>query len=320
MKKLVTLSNPKQLAEKKIKKKMANFIDYNKELNFEYGVTQRLSPLVRRVIAPNPSAFTLHGTGTYIVGNDSVAIIDPGPELPEHTQAILNAVKGEKITHVLVTHTHLDHSPGTVHIKAASGALSYAYGPHARNIKKGEIEEGADFDFAPDKQLIDGEVIKGSNWTIESIHTPGHTSNHMCFALKEENALFPGDHVMGWSTTIVSPPDGDMSAYMTSLDKLTHRQESIYYPTHGAPITSPKPYVKSLLAHRYEREDEIMVCLKDGVDNIPDIVEKIYAKIDSNLHKAAARSVLSHLIHMIQTGRVKCEGIPTPNNKYTAVN
>ena len=220
----------------------------------------------------------------------------------------------------MVTHTHLDHSPATVQIKAASGALSYAYGPHARNIKNSEMEEGADFDFKPDKRLKDGEIIKGSNWTIESIHTPGHTSNHMCFALKEENAMFPGDHVMGWSTTIVSPPDGDMSAYMTSLDKLNHRPESIYYPTHGAPITNPRPYVESLLAHRYEREDEIMVCLKDGIDNIPDIVEIIYAKIDSSLHKAAARSVLSHLIHMIKTNRVKCEGIPTPDNKYRAVN
>ncbi len=299
---------------------MANFIDYNKELKFEYGITQRLSPLIRRVIAPNPSAFTLHGTGTYIVGNDEVAIIDPGPAIPEHIQAILKTLKGKRITHALVTHPHLDNSPATVQIKAASGALSYAYGPHARNNKNSEMEEGADFDFKPDKRLKDGEIIKGSNWTIESIHTPGHTSNHMCFALKEENAMFPGDHVMGWSTTIVSPPDGDMSAYMTSLDKLNHRPESIYYPTHGAPITNPRPYVESLLAHRYEREDEIMVCLKDGIDNIPDIVEIIYAKIDSSLHKAAARSVLSHLIHMIKTNRVKCEGIPTPDNKYRAVN
>ncbi|NNE85159.1 MAG: MBL fold metallo-hydrolase, partial [Alphaproteobacteria bacterium] len=180
---------------------MATVIPYNRELEFEYGASQRLSPLVRRVIAPNPSAFTFHGTGTYIIGkgsgSGSVAIVDPGPDLPEHVDAVLAAVSGETVSHILVTHTHLDHSPATVAVKAATGAPSYAFGPHGRGGDGEQAEEGADFDFMPDHRVADGETVAGDGWSVEGVHTPGHTSNHMCFALKEENALFPGDHVMG---------------------------------------------------------------------------------------------------------------------------
>ncbi len=299
---------------------MATVIPYNRELAFEYGASQRLSPLVRRVIARNPSAFTFHGTGTYIVGpasgSGAVAIVDPGPDLPQHVDAVLDAVRGETVSHILVTHTHLDHSPATVAVKAATGAPSYAFGPHGRGGDGGQVEEGADFDFVPDHRLADGESVEGGGWTMEGVHTPGHTSNHMCFALKEENALFPGDHVMGWSTTVVSPPDGDMRAYMASLEKLQGRSEGIYYPTHGAPITDPSPYVAALFAHRHEREEQIIACLADGVGQIPDMVARMYADIDPDLHHAAGRSVLAHLIHMVETGRVACEGKPGPDTAY----
>lgn len=298
---------------------MATVIPYNRKLEFDYGVSQRLSPLIRRVIAPNPGAFTFYGTGTYIIGTGSVAIVDPGPDLPEHIDAVLAAVRGETVSHILVTHTHLDHSPATVAVKAATGAPSYAFGPHGRGGEGGQVEEGADFDFAPDHRVADGEVVAGGGWTVEGVHTPGHTSNHMCFALKEENALFPGDHVMGWSTTIVSPPDGDMLAYMTSLEKLLARPEVIYYPTHGAPITEPGPYVTALLAHRHEREDQIMACLADGIGRIPGMVARMYTDVDPSLHRAAGRSVLSHLIHMIGTGRAACDGKPGAESNFTAV-
>jgi glyoxylase-like metal-dependent hydrolase (beta-lactamase superfamily II) len=302
---------------------MATVIPYNRELEFEYGAVERLSPLVRRVIARNPSAFTFHGTGTYIIGPapgaSSVAIVDPGPDLPEHVDAVLDAVRGETVSHILVTHTHLDHSPATVAVKAATGAPSYAFGPHGRGGDGEKVEEGADFDFEPDHRLADGETVAGDGWTVEAVHTPGHTSNHLCYALKEENALFPGDHVMGWSTTVVSPPDGDMHAYMASLEKLAARSEGTYYPTHGAPITDPPPYVAALLAHRHDREDQILACLADGIVDIPDMVARMYADIDPGLHRAAGRSVLAHLIHMVATGRVACDGKPDSNNSYSLI-
>ncbi len=297
---------------------MATVIPYNRELDFEYGAAQRLSPLVRRVIAPNPSAFTFHGTGTYIIGSGSVAIVDPGPDLAAHVEALLDAVRGETVSHILVTHTHLDHSPATVAVKAATGAPSYAFGPHGRGGDGGQVEEGADFDFEPDHRLADGETVEGDGWTVEGVHTPGHTSNHMCFSLKEENALFPGDHVMGWSTTVVSPPDGDMHAYMGSLEKLLGRSEGIYYPTHGAPITDPPPYVAALLAHRHEREEQIVACLADGIARIPDMVARMYADVDPGLHRAAGRSVLAHLIHMVETGHAACQGNPAPDTIYSS--
>ncbi len=293
---------------------MATIIPYNRELAFEYGAVARLSPLIRRVIARNPSAFTFHGTGTYIVGHGTVAIVDPGPASPEHIDALLAAIAGETVSHILVTHTHLDHSPATAAIKAATGAPSFAFGPHGRGGET--VEEGADFEFLPDHRLADGDVVAGAGWTVEAVHTPGHTSNHLCFALREENALFPGDHVMGWSTTVVSPPDGDMRAYMDSLQKLLGRAEAAYYPTHGAPIGEPAPYVAALLAHRHEREDQIMACLADGIGHIPDMVARMYADIDPRLHRAAGRSVLAHLIHMVEADRAACDGEPGSDSAY----
>ena len=302
---------------------MATKVSFNHELDFAYGEVTELSPLVRRVIAPNPSAFTFHGTGTYIVGRGDVAIIDPGPDISEHITALLTAVADETVTHILVTHTHRDHSPAARLIHDATGAPTYGFGPHGsgRPEAGGDVEEGADHAFSPDHELRTGSTIRGAGWTFEALHTPGHTSNHICYALKEEAALFPGDHVMGWSTTVISPPDGDMQSYMKSLHACLARagtRDRIYYPTHGAPITDPKSYVGQLIGHREDREQQISACLVDGICTIPEMVARMYAGIPQQLHPAAQRSVLAHLIHMVETGRAKCNEIPSTSTTFTA--
>ena len=296
-------------------------IPYRRELAFEYGRPDRLSPFIRRVIARNPSAFTFHGTGTYIVGEGEVAVIDPGPDDPAHVQAILDAVKGERVTHIVITHTHRDHSPAAAPLKAATGAKTYGFGPHGSGRPDSEhageeVEEGGDTAFTPDERIRDGDVIAGAGWTLEAVWTPGHTSNHLCYRLAEENVLFPGDHVMGWSTTIVSPPDGDMGSYMTSLRKLAARGEKLYWPTHGPSIPEPQAFVRALIAHREAREAQIVECLKAGDGAIPAMVERMYADVDRRLHPAAARSVLAHLIHMVETGRAACDGKPRARSTY----
>ncbi|MBL26319.1 MAG: MBL fold metallo-hydrolase [Rhodospirillaceae bacterium] len=283
---------------------MAISIPYRRDIAFEYATAERVSPLIRRVVARNPSAFTFHGTGTYIVGNGTVAIIDPGPHMPEHIDALLGAVAGETVTHLVVTHTHRDHSPAARALKQALDAPIYGCGPHGTLASGAGVEEGADSEHRPDVEMRDGDAIRGQGWTLEAVATPGHTSNHLCFALPEEKALFSGDHVMGWSTTVVSPPDGDMHAYMTSLKKLLDREDAIYWPTHGPSIDDPKALVCAYIAHREERERQILACLADGPATIPEMVARMYADVDPRLHRAAGRSVLAHLEHMIATGRV----------------
>ena len=299
---------------------MASEIAFVRDLSFEYGVAQRLSPLVRRIVARNPSAFTFHGTGTFIVGQGKVAVIDPGPDLSEHSQALVAALAEEEVSHILVTHTHRDHSPAAKHLKQATGAPTYGFGPHGsgRPEAGGEVEEGADRDFAPDVVLRDGDRIEGEGWSFEAVHTPGHTSNHLCFALAEERTLFSGDHVMGWSTSIVSPPDGDMRAYMHSLHRLLERDEQLYRPCHGPPIEQPKSFVRSFIVHREGREEQIAACLREGHATIPVMVERMYVDVPKNLHPAAARSVLAHLVHMIETGRAQCDGPPREGAVYEA--
>lgn len=297
---------------------MATEIPYVRDMTFEYGKADRVSPMIRRVVAGNPSAFTFHGTGTYIVGHGAVAVIDPGPLLDSHVDALVRALGRERVTHIVITHTHRDHSPAARPLKQATGAPTYGFGPHGsgRADGGGEVEEGADRDFVPDIRVRDGDRIEGDGWTLEAVHTPGHTSNHLCYALLEENALFPGDHVMGWSTTVVSPPDGDMRAYMRSLERLRTRGEEVFWPTHGPPIPEPRNFVAALLAHRHEREDQILACLAHDASTIPEMVGIMYADVGRHLHAAAARSVLSHLIHMAETGRVRCDGPPGPDTVY----
>jgi len=287
---------------------MAPSIPFNKELDFDYGIACDLSPKIRRVIAQNPSPFTLHGTGTYIIGHGKIAVIDPGPADPAHINAILNATKGEEITHILVTHTHIDHSPGAALLKAETGALTYGFGPHGSGKPGMKAEESGDMEFDPDIRTSDNEIIEGDNWSIKAIHTPGHLSNHLCFELTEEKTLFSGDHVMGWSTSIVSPPDGDMRQYLDSLEKLLDHEHALYWPTHGPAITDPKPFVKGLIAHRHARMDQIRKCLEKGAMGIPQMVTQIYTDVPEYLHPAAARSVYSHIIMMVETGEVNTDG------------
>ncbi len=273
-----------------------------------YGRVEQLSPLVQRVLAKNPSPFTFTGTGTYIVGQDEVAVIDPGPASAEHMEAVAAALEGRVVSHWLVTHTHMDHSPAAGPLKARLGGLIAGCAPFALSDDGPRADAGFDPDYAPDLVLADGEAVSGPGWTLQAVATPGHTSNHLCFALPEEKALFSGDHVMGWSTTVVAPPDGDMAAYVASLKLLTQREDLIYYPTHGAPVTEPQRFVRGLIAHRRQREGQILGLLAGGEMDIPAMVEQMYAAVDKRLWPAAGRSVLAHLIDLQARGDVLRDG------------
>lgn len=291
-------------------------IPFRKELAFVYGEAAELSPRIRRVIARNPSPFTYFGTGTYVVGRGRVAVIDPGPDIPEHIEALKAAVRHEEVSHILITHTHRDHSPAAAALKAATGAKTYGFGPHPVGPDGPKVEEGGDHAFRPDERIGDGDVIAGLGWTLEAVHTPGHLSNHLCFGLREERVLFSGDHVMGWSTSVISPPDGDMAAYFASLRKLLDRDDALLFPTHGPPVPDPKPFVQSFIAHREERERQILACIANGAHTIPAMVAHIYREVPAYLHGAAARSVLAHLIHMAATGRVRTIGPADERAEY----
>ncbi|HYK81143.1 MAG TPA: MBL fold metallo-hydrolase [Micropepsaceae bacterium] len=287
-------------------------IPFEKEFDAPYEQPVPVSPLIRRLLARNPGPFTFKGTGVAIIGKGEVAVIDPGPDDPEHLAALRAALKGETVTHILVTHTHRDHSPAAKPLKAWTGAPTYGFGPHGSGKSETGIavEEGGDRDFVPDIALRDGDIIDGSGFTIECVHTPGHTSNHMCYALKEEKALFTGDHVMGWSTTVVAPPDGDMGDYLASLRKLLARDDAILWPTHGGPVRDPKPFLTAYLAHRLEREQQILDALRQGATIIPEMVERIYLGLDPRLKPAAALSVLAHLLLLTKQSRVTSSGEP----------
>jgi glyoxylase-like metal-dependent hydrolase (beta-lactamase superfamily II) len=285
-------------------------IPFDRNFDAPYERLIPVAPRVRRLLTNNPGAFTFKGTSVAVIGEGRVVVIDPGPDDPAHLQHLRDALKGETVTHILVTHTHRDHSTAARALKQWTGAPIYGYGPHS--TAKAEqgivVEEGGDRDFVPDIAVRDGDVIQGDGFTIECVHTPGHTSNHICYALKEEKALFPGDHVMGWSTTVVAPPDGDMGDYLASLRKLLARDDAIYWPAHGGPIRDPQSFVATYLAHRLEREAQILAALRDGVVEIPQIVNRIYVGLDPQLKPAAGLSVLAHLLLLKQSGRVAASG------------
>lgn len=300
-------------------------IPFNRAFEPHYGECVAVAPGLRRVVAENPSKFTFFGTGTYIVGEGEVAVIDPGPRLSAHIGALEAALAGERVTAILVTHTHLDHAPAARPLQERLGgpaaAPIYAYGPHADGDPTVRVEEGADFDFAPDIPMADGERVAGPGWTLEAVHTPGHTSNHLCFAWAEADtpggALFSGDHVMGWSTSVISPPDGDMADYLAALETLRARSESRYYPTHGAPIENAHDFVDAFIAHRRARETQILEALAAGAETIPALVERIYTDIPEGLKIAAGRSVLAHLMMLTTAGRVDCStGSPSLESRY----
>lgn len=270
---------------------------------------ETIAPMIRRVVAPNPSPFTFHGTGTYLIGKGRVAVVDPGPASQAHVDAILQGLIGEQITHILVTHTHQDHSSACRLLQAACGAPTYGFGPHgAGKLEIGaQVEEGGDMDFAPDIEVRHGDVIAGDGWSVECVHTPGHTSNHVCYQLREQRALFTGDHVMGWSTSIISPPDGDMGDYLSSLRLLLHRSDMVYWPTHGPQIDDPLPFVHSFIQHRLDREGQVINYLKDGVHRIGDMVPLIYQDLPRAMHPAAARQVFATLVYLAERDLVACE-------------
>ena len=286
-------------------------IPYVRDITFDYGACDQVSPLIRRVVANNPGPFTFLGTGTYIVGRGEVAVIDPGPDLPEHLDAILAALEpGERVSHILVTHHHSDHSPLARPLQEKTGAPIYgcAVGVLAEESTI-KTEAGADFGFSPDISLCGGGmVLTGPGWTLEAIATPGHTSNHICFALREENALFSGDHIMGWSTTVITPPDGDMTDYMASLDLVKARAFSILWPTHGPPITEVTPFVEAYIAHRRAREAQVLEAVAQGHGRIKDMVPVLYAAVDKRLWPAASRSVLGHMLDLVRRGLVTTDG------------
>lgn len=265
---------------------------------------QALSPLIRRVLAGNPSAFTHTGTQAYLVGRREVAVIDPGPAIAAHIDAILAATAGERITAIVCTHTHRDHSPAAAPLAAATGAPIIGCAPLTLDDDGPRADAAFDTGYAPTRVLADGERLTGAGWTLEAVATPGHTSNHLCYALHQERALFTGDHVMGWSTTVVSPPDGDMADYMASLDRLIARDDLRYYPAHGEPVDNPQRWARGLAGHRKQREGQIVRLVGEGVARVEDMVPRMYAGVDKRLYPAAGRSVLAHLIDLRQRGRV----------------
>jgi glyoxylase-like metal-dependent hydrolase (beta-lactamase superfamily II) len=263
------------------------------------GLLMALSPLVHRVLAPNPSPFTYTGTQTYIVGTDAVAVIDPGPDDADHLAALIAAIAGRPVVAILCTHTHRDHSPAARPLSAMTGAPVIGCAPLTLDDDGPRADAAFDADYRPDRVLGDGEQVRGPGWTLAAVATPGHTSNHLCFALMEEKALFSGDHVMGWSTSVISPPDGDMSAYMRSMQLLLGRDDTVYYPAHGEPIENPQRLVRGMMGHRKQREGQILRFLeRNGQSAIPDMVAEMYKGVDPRLYGAAGRSVLAHLIDL----------------------
>jgi len=282
-------------------------IIFDKSFGATPGQCGRLSPLVRRVLCGNASAYTFKGTSSFIIGHGRVAIIDPGPDDEAHLGALLDAVRGETVTHILVTHSHADHSPLAAKLKAATGAAVLGFGPVAAVGGGPRLDAGIDHAFTPDVRMGHGDVLASDGWTLEALHTPGHMSNHLCFALAQENTLFTGDHVMAWATSVIAPPDGNMADYMASLRLLLEREENVYHPAHGPSSVNGRSLVRGLIAHRRMREAAILGRIKGGDRTIAEIVAAIYADVDPRLHGAAALSTRAHVEHLVEQGLVREE-------------
>ena len=313
---------------------MAVQIKHNRDFEIDYAQVDQLSPLVRRVICKNPGPFTFKGTATFLLGAGQTAVIDPGPLYEPHLEALLAALgPDETVAHVFITHTHSDHSPGAAWIKERTGATVYGYGPHGKvkaddpddkvdfsgyisaeekskydkeydDIPPELKREGPDLAFQPDEKLTDNDVVRGDGWTMTAVHTPGHCSNHLCYSLAEEETLFTGDHVMGWATSVVGPPDGSMGHYLDSLRKLLPRPDRRYRPTHGPAVEDPIAYVQSFIDHREDREAQILGHLDGGPKRIADIVPIMYEGYDKRLWYPAAGSVYAHMLHLVESGRI----------------
>ena len=300
---------------------MSDDIPFDKNFDLPPGKVEEVAPGIRRILCNNPGPFTFKGTVSYIVGRGCVAIIDPGPLDDAHSAALLDAVRGETVTHIFITHTHRDHSPAAAQLKAATGAPTLGEGPHraARPLNIGEarpLDSSGDMDFRPDHVLADGDVVAGDGWALEAVTTPGHCANHMAYALRGSDVLFAGDHVMAWSTPVVAPPDGSMSDYMASLDKLARRSETTYYPGHGAAVRDAPRFVQQFIRHRRAREAAILDQLKRGETDIPSMVQDIYVGLDPRLTRAAGLSVLAHLEDLVARGKVATDGAPSVGGRY----
>ena len=276
----------------------------------------RLSPRVRRLIAPNASAFTFNGTCTYIVGEGAVAVVDPGPADQTHLAAILSAIDGERVETILVTHTHRDHSALAGELSRATGARILGPPPYQPRDDEAGLESSHDLAYAPDAVLGDGERIAAPTFTFEAIATPGHSGDHLCFALLDERALFSGDHVMAWSTSVVAPPDGSMGAYLASLEKIRARDEAVYWPGHGGPVLEPQRYVRALAHHRRQREAAILAALEAGAETVPELVAKVYVGLDPSLVRAAGLSTLAHLENLRERGLVVPDGAVAGESRF----
>jgi glyoxylase-like metal-dependent hydrolase (beta-lactamase superfamily II) len=289
---------------------MADDIPFNNSFDITHGVTDQISPLVRRIVAPNASPFTFKGTCTYIVGKGEVAVIDPGPLNDAHLDAIRHELRDETITHILVTHTHNDHSPGAHILASETGASTYAYGPHVTppaDANQPNLDAANDREFEPTHHMDHGDLIEANDWSFECVFTPGHTANHMAYSLREENALFSGDHVMAWATSVVAPPDGNMTTYMESLALLKERKDRLYWPGHGGPVSNPNPFVRAFITHRKMRERAIFERIEKGDRTVEAIVDKVYRGLSERLVFAARLSALAHIQDLAQRGRIIAE-------------
>jgi glyoxylase-like metal-dependent hydrolase (beta-lactamase superfamily II) len=271
-----------------------------------YAKLEQVEPGIARLLAHNPSAFTYYGTQTYLVGTGELAVIDPGPDLPEHLDALVQAIGDRPVAAIMCTHTHRDHSPAARALAERTGAPIVGCAPLALETVGPRADASFDGDYTPDRTLEDGQTVEVDGKPITAVATPGHTSNHLCFAY--DGALFSGDHVMGWSTTVVVPPDGDMAAYMQSLDKLRSRDDRVYYPAHGPAVTNPQQYVRHLTGHRMQREKQILKLVGEQPRAIPDIVANAYPGLDPRLVTAAGGSVLAHLLDLQRRGLVEQQG------------
>ena len=298
---------------------------FRTEFDPRHGEAVTVAPGLQRIVANNPSPFTFHGTNTYILGEGrSVAVIDPGPALDEHLAAILRALDGRAVSHILVTHTHVDHSPLAAALKREVGAKTYGQGPHrpARELHVGEVnalDASGDTDFRPDVPLRDNDVVEGEGWRLRAVFTPGHTANHMAFAREGTDDLLSGDHVMAWATSIVAPPDGSMADYMASLERIAREPQTTYWPGHGGRLENADGFVRALRAHRRMRETAVLEQVRMGRETIPDMVAVIYATTDSRLHGAAGLSVLAHLEDLCARGLVTTDGPPSLDGRYCIV-
>ena len=290
---------------------MSAELAFNRSQDVDYGVAQEVAPGVRRIVANNPGPYTFLGTNSYVVGSGEVAVIDPGPAEPSHLEAIAAAIKGERLTHILITHSHRDHCAGARGLQALAGGKIAAFGPTGTARGAGAPGLSYDFvdpDFVPDRKLADGDTVRGRDFALDVLHMPGHAPDHLCFALVGKRTMFTGDHVMGWNTTVIAPPEGDLAQFLASLERLMQRHDKMFLPGHGGRIQTPQRVVKAYIMHRKWREQTILACLEEGICTVPRIVARLYGTLDAGLKGAAALSVLAHLQYLIDRDLVGTEG------------